>query len=703
MASAQASTSEISGGGAQQEPGPPRFPARRRGAGFRMRDLWTRRPNVFAFLVLGALILALAVSAWTSGFHNGFWPNFLLNSAGDLIGGAVVLFLIEPIVRQAAAQQIRQHPRLDYGWFLRRAGEARRQIRILDTFSNLFADRDAAVRALRDAALHGVDIRVLLMSPSTEASALREVQLRHSKPGLWINDEIQKNIADLRLLDAAILANGNGGRPHGRLELRLYTVAAPFSLYSWDERALFAFLPPHAFSDQSAQLEITDQSQLGREALDQFEAIWQDAAPIPQLLPIQVADEQATRDLLVRFVYADHATYLVSKRIDAAIRANPALRIRFGDQKPAFQAEVVAPDDPLQPVLNHEFYTKYARRPDASFHLLRPITDDAAPSDRPKEYDTLPTRTLIDLIGQSQDTIRILDTSSSLMAEGGNLFARAVEQAMARGVKVRVLLLAPTTKAAQDRAAEIQDPAFDRHVEENIRELRRIARLTAGHGVHGDRLEVRLYDRLPDCSVHQVDERLMVAFLPYQRRTSKVKHFEIGQDAPLGQFATLQFEAKWATARPLDGMRYADLTVGSDTTHLLLRVWEPQGSNTQGANPGSHTQRARYLASDRIETILAEAATFRGGHARAPEVRMLVEDRPGDEFALSEPIAQDRPEGRAAAESFAAIFGTEPDAPIRRLDPIGGQEAPVIAVPVHDLAPGSALADGDMAAAPAAP
>ena len=691
-ASAHANT-EISGGSPTERHEPQRLPAPQRGAPAGARRIWTRRPNAFAFVVFGTLIVALGVAAYTAGFRIGFWPNFLLNSAGDLIGGAVVFFLIEPIVRQATElHQIRQHPRLDYGWFLRRVGEARDQIRILDTYSGLFnADRDAAIRALRDAAANGVNIRVLLMSPNTDASALREFQLRQAKPGLWMNDKIQANIADFRMLEAAILAVANA-RPHGRLELRVYTVAAPFSLYGWDKKMLFAFLPPHAFSDQSTQLEITDQSQLGGEALDQFEAIWQDAAPIPQLLPIQVVDEQATRDLLVRFVHADNATYLVSKRIEAAIRANPALRIRFGDQNDqnaVFQAEVVVPDDSLLPQLNEQFYTKYARRPDALFHVLRPVSDDdSAPADRPKEYDTLPTRTLMELITQSRGTIRILDTSSSLMAEGGNQFARVVEAAMARGVKVQVLLLAPTTKAAQDRAAEIQDPAFDTHIEENIRELRRLAHKMAGDGVSGDRLEVRLYDRLPECSVHQVDKRLMVAFLPYQRRTSQVKHFEIGQDASLGQFAKLQFETKWDTARPLDGMRYADLTVGTDATHLLLRIWETHGASGNGANgtggtSGSDTRRARYLASNRIETILTDAGAALGNHARTPELRMVVEDRPGEEFVLSEPIVLQSPEGRDATEAFAAIFGVAPDAPIRRLDPIGGQDAPVFPRPTQ--------------------
>jgi phosphatidylserine/phosphatidylglycerophosphate/cardiolipin synthase-like enzyme len=639
---------------------PPRRPGRPALA-TRLRELWTRRPNVLAFLVLGSLVVALGITSWQTGFRSGFWPNFLLNSAGDLIGGMIVLFLIEPIVRQAAALQIRQHPRLDYAWFLRRVGEARSQIRILDTFSNLFtADRDGAIRALRDAAIQGADIRVLLMSPNTNASTLREVQLRQTIPGLWINDKINANLADFQLVEAAILAVGNG-MPHGRMDLRVYTVAAPFTLYGWDDRAMFAFLPPHAFSDQSTQLEITAQSQLGREALDQFEALWQDAEPIPQLLMIEVRDEQATLDMLVRFVHVENATYLISTQIDTALQANPGIEVRFGDQSTRFQPEAVPQDDPAQRMLREAFFAKYFRHPDANFHRLSPKSDKEAPPDRPTEHDLLPTRTLLELIGESERLIRILDTSSTLMAEGGSRFARALEQAMARGVKVEVLLLAPTTQAAQDRAAEIQDPAFDTRIEENIRELRRLGHKMSLDGVAPDRLEVRLYDRLPECSVHQVDDRLMVAFLPYQRRTSRVKHLEVTRDASLGQFAGLQFEAKWETARPLEGMRYADLALGPETRRLLLRIWDADG--------------ASYLASNRIEGILAAHGGVipAADDASGPAVRFTVEDRPGEEYTLSEPLFPDAPEGILAAEAFAAVFGVPPDAPIRRLEPVPGR------------------------------
>jgi hypothetical protein len=616
---------------------------------------WMRRSRLAAFLILGALIAGLAVAAWRTGFRSGFWPNFLLNSSGDLIGGAVVLFLIDPIVQQAASLQIVQHPRLDYGWYLRRANAATAEIRILDTFSSLFAaDRDAAIRSLRDAAIRGVNIRVLLMSPNTGASALRESQLRQTMPGLWINDRIQENIADFRQLSGAILAAGNG-RPHGTLELRLYSVAAPFALYGWDDRALFAFLPPHNYSEQSTQLEVGKQSQLGREADDQFEAIWTDAAPVPQLLPIDVLDDRATRTLLVRFVDEDGATYVVSKRIDAAIHANPALLIALDRGRGVFEPEPVS-DGPMLAALEAEYYAKYARRPDAGFHLLRQKSDDAAPVDRPQEHDSLPSRTLMEWIDGAQRGIRIMDTSSTLMAEAGPLFARALERALGRGVEVRIQLLAPTTQAAQERAAEIQDPVFETRIEENIRELRRIARKMRADGIPAGLLDARLYDRLPHCSVHEVDGRMMLGFLPYRRRTSRVKHLEIFADTPLGQFAGEQFEEQWRTARPLEGMSYADVRCGQEEARLLLRIWS--------------AGEARYLASNRIEGMLerndgeAEASAD-GGHA-AP-VTLVVEDWPG-RFQTTAPVDPASEEGAAAAAAFREVFGTAPDAPLRRLE-----------------------------------
>jgi len=318
-----------------------------------------------------------------------------------------------------------------------------------------------------------------------------------------------------------------------------------------------------------------------------------------------------------------------------------------------FEPEPVS-DGAVLAALETEYYAKYARRPDAGFHLLRPKSDDAAPVDRPQEHDSLPSRALMEWIDGAQRGIRIMDTSSTLMAEAGPLFARALERALGRGVAVRIQLLAPTTQAAQERAAEIQDPVFETRIEENIRELRRIARKMRADGIPAGLLDARLYDRLPHCSVHEVDDRMMLGFLPYRRRTSRVKHLEIFADTPLGQFADEQFEDQWRTARPLEGMTYADVRHGQEEDRLLLRIWTAGGS--------------RYLASNRIEGILERNRPGPSGDgAHVAPLTLAIEDWPG-QFRTSEPIPLDCEEGAAAAAAFETVYGTAPDAPLRRLD-----------------------------------
>jgi uncharacterized protein DUF5919 len=347
---------------------------------------------------------------------------------------------------------------------------------------------------------------------------------------------------------------------------------------------------------------------------------------------------------------------VVSKRIDAALHANPALRIALDHGRGVFEPEPVTGSQVLA-ALETEYYAKYARRPDAAFHLLRPKSDDLAPVDRPQEHDSLPSRTLMEWVDGAQRTIRLMDTSSTLMAEAGPAFARAVERALVRGVRVRVLLLAPTTQAAQERAAEIQDPGFETRIEDNIRELRRIARKLRAEDVPTGLLEARLYDRLPHCSVHEVDDRMMLGFLPYRRRTSRVKHLEIFGETPLGQFADDQFEDQWRTARPLDGMCYADVSCGREENRLLLRIWS--------------VGETGYVASNRIEGILernrpAEIGSG-GDDAQAVPLDLALEDRPGN-FQTSDPVDPAGEEGKAAVAVFREVFGTFPDAPVRRLD-----------------------------------
>lgn len=175
----------------------------------RLGRWYTRKPKLVGFSALVVLILVLAGASVATGFTHGFLPNLLLNAAGDMLGGMVILLMIEPIVSRAAVQ-IRQHPHLDFRLFAERIPLAEREILVLDTYSGLFdaVNGRRAVDQLRDAARRGVKVKILLMSPATDASRLRQAQLAAANPGLQIDALLHGNISLLSRLENELRGGG---------------------------------------------------------------------------------------------------------------------------------------------------------------------------------------------------------------------------------------------------------------------------------------------------------------------------------------------------------------------------------------------------------------------------------------------------------------------------------------------------------------
>jgi hypothetical protein len=671
----------------------------------RLRRWYTRKPKLVGFSALLALIVGLSAAAVATGFANGFWPNLLLNSAGDMIGGMVILLMIEPIVSRAAVQ-IRQHAHLDFRLFSRRIVQAEREIRVLDTFSGLFdnANGPRALPALHEAVLRGVHVRVLLMSPATDASRLRQEQLDPAYPGLSIDAQIHNNISALGTMeqqlaqalrrlgapsaiptldsedtgvhslspDSTAGAGSASGPPGtaadaagpaqpvnvGGFELRLYTVAAPFTLYQRDNALLFALLPAYQFAHDAPQLEINAASLTGIQILEKFDELWQDARPVHRLAPIRLSPEAGTEPMWVRYLELRGETYYVSSRIDAALTIKPDQRFWLGEHGGTeHEAEPVPTDSTLYRQLAELHERKYTgeRRREPNVYQMRPFAAMPAPRGRTLDFDRLPTEQILRWLGEAERSVRVLDTSSILIgqdgdAAGAEAFTNAALRAMGHGATIRILLLAPTTSAARERAKEIRDTHFDQMVERNIQRLRYLASLLPSRGIDPDRLRVRLYDQLPEISVHQLDDRVVVGFLPYRRRSSMTSQLETERHAELGVYAVGQFEQLWTRARPLDGLRYVILRMQGTTMQgerLLVRAWR--------------VGRTWYLASARVEELLAERSR--------PEqsVHAWIEEEPGIEFRLGEPLT--REENIPVWDAFARIYSASgPGVPVRPFD-----------------------------------
>ncbi|MBR7837538.1 hypothetical protein KDL01_29940 [Actinospica durhamensis] len=715
----------------------------------RLARWYTRKPKLVGFSALAVLIVGLAVASVVTGFTHGFWPNLLLNAAGDMLGGMVILLMIEPIVSRAAVQ-IRQHPHLDFRLFAQRIPLADREILVLDTYSGLFdaVNGPRAAAYLRDAARRGVKIKILLMSPATDASRLREAQLATANPGLQIDALLHDNIALLSRLENELRAGDesadgesdysagpargsgetaetgqyvvvpgyaqavdedslgeqlpllsapavpsaatalgadatNAANPPipvqrtevpavaatvatpvaaGNFELRLYAAAAPFTLYARDETLLFALLPAYQQAHDAPQLEISRGSQTGSQITETFNELWREARPVSRLAPIRLSDDADARPMLVRNVIVNANSYYVSNRIDAALEARPDQHfwpgLSGGEES---EAEVVPPGSALGDQLEFAYRRKYGRvLPPAGprFVLMRPARHGAVPKDRTVEFDRLPLGQILGWLAEARRSVRILDTSSILIGQDGDeaeaqAFVAAALAALGNGATVRILLLAPTTSAALERAQEIRDPRFNLKVERNIERLRFLGAQLPGHGIEPERLQVRLYDQLPVISVHQIDDRVMAGFLPYRRRSSLTSQYESQRHSDLGEFAVDQFQRLWDRARPLSGLRY--LTVWTSPTlpgtRLLIRAWR--------------VRRVWYVASERVEDLMAQAQRT-GAAGSGQQVRAAIEEVVQSVFRLSDPV--DEATHREVWDEFARIYSSsDPGVPVRAL------------------------------------
>ena len=239
-----------------------------------MISWWGQRPKLLAFVVLSGLVSVLAGLAALTGFGDGYLPNFLLNAACDMLGGLTVLFLIEPIIRSAAIG-IRAHPFMSATRFTERVAASTSIVRILDTASKMVRDDADSGHRLRNAVKHaaanGARVQVLLMSPSSDASRVREVQLRDRHPDFDLNRMINRTITQLQRMQREL------GELGSHVELRLYNSPVPFILYGADSALLYTIVPNSLLVDDAPQVEVRAETALGRHLVEGFDTLWESA------------------------------------------------------------------------------------------------------------------------------------------------------------------------------------------------------------------------------------------------------------------------------------------------------------------------------------------------------------------------------------------------------------------------------------------
>ncbi|MEB8337725.1 hypothetical protein [Streptomyces endophyticus] len=330
-----------------------------------------RRPQSLS--VLTGLAAVSAILLWRSAGMENYGENLALNLGADIIGAVVTVFVIGPLISRAQEGRAREHSRLDYEWFCAQVYGSTSNVKVLDTFSNVFGPQfsDRLLRGIKAATANGTRVQILLLHPDSLAVILRGQELGDQHAD--IRREILRNLRTLRSFEDGLDASARH-----LLEVRLCSSSPGVTLYRWDERCLVSFLTVGRLSGQGVQLEVPIRSPLGAFVEQRFDELWQQSGMMDGFthLPVMLVDDgDGRRAFTCRFVVLDEATYvadaeLVSHmarhRLDQLTAFSEGLGISV-----AHELLVVDDESELHARLTQDFAEKYDASTGA-FVCLRP-------------------------------------------------------------------------------------------------------------------------------------------------------------------------------------------------------------------------------------------------------------------------------------------------------------------------------------------
>ena len=192
-----------------------------------------------------------------------------------------------------------------------------------------------------------------------------------------------------------------------------------------------------------------------------------------------------------------------------------------------------------------------------------------------REHPRLDLEEFTKHIADANKGVDILDTWTRLL--DGHIrdrFFAAVREALQGRVVIRILLLDPESKAAEQRTEEIGHHAdVPRAIMETLLQLDRF-RQNLSSGLN-DGFEVRIYSASPSVQLYRWDDRAFFSFFPIGRQAAETPKLEAQALTPWGQFVQRRFEELWDDARTLPLQRYMHLPVevaASDTIREQIQV-----------------------------------------------------------------------------------------------------------------------------------
>lgn len=226
------------------------------------------------------LLIASFLLIWVG---NKYGSEILSGLAVELIGAAVVFFILENKIGRLAWSKLEEYPNLPVKTFIQQISKSKDKVRILDIWlatltKDEFSDsfRDALVSAVNNNAT----VQILIIEPDGEAAQQRARELSKAlEDALDIQNLIQDKFDDLKLLRRVV--NRRTELSENRIEIRTYNVLPSIAMYQSDNILYWSFFPLDGISTRKLQLKLPVKTPLGRYLTNKFDETWENENTVP--------------------------------------------------------------------------------------------------------------------------------------------------------------------------------------------------------------------------------------------------------------------------------------------------------------------------------------------------------------------------------------------------------------------------------------
>ena len=153
-------------------------------------------------------------------------------------------------------------------------------------------------------------------------------------------------------------------------------------------------------------------------------------------------------------------------------------------------------------------------------------------------------------------------------------FLESLRAALKQNARVRILLLNPDARAAEQRADDLlRRTNVVGDILENLRLLHGFISSEVPERQRGN-IEVRVYSALPPVQLYRTDEQLVVSFYPTNITSWNATQYVTSPDSQLGTFVSAKFDELWEarSTRSLEQFRETTMRVVSDAAAKVYRM-----------------------------------------------------------------------------------------------------------------------------------